>query len=130
MAWLDLDQPTPSVKFDSENDATVFLVVQGRRTPQWRADFNASARSAQIPVGAWWIEGQTVLQVAVTYQAGSYPSDIFQTLSDSVRMLDGGMPVSSPTVVETPAPSSDTRRTIGAAVETWWDNYRSLGRRQ
>jgi hypothetical protein len=66
-----LDQPAPAVNLDGDNTATVWLVVNGVRTPEWRADFNARARSERVPVEAWWIEGKTVLQVAVDYRTPS-----------------------------------------------------------
>ncbi len=124
MARLEMDQPTPAVRFESDDDATVWLVVDGARTPEWRAEFNARARSEHIPVEAWWIEGETVLQVSVTYRAESYPLNVFQTLSNAAQLLDGADRVPLPKVVENPAQDLDTRRVIEAAVESWWGNYR------
>lgn len=108
--------------FHSDDNATVWLVIDGARTPEWRADFNAHARSERVPVEAWWLEGETVLQVDVIYRAESFPSDVFQTLSDAVQLLDGTGRVPPPRV-EKPASDGDTRHAIEIAVETWWRNY-------
>lgn len=125
MARLEMDQPTPAVKFESDDDATVRLVVDGARTPEWRAEFNERARSEHIPVEAWWIEGATVLQVNVTYRTDSDPVDVIETLSNAVQLLNGADRVPLPKVVN-PAKNLDTRGVIEAAVESWWENYRSF----
>lgn len=126
MTRLEMDQPRPAVKFESDNDATVRLVVDGARTPEWRAEFNERARSEHVPVEAWWIEGATVLQVNVTYRTDSDPINVFQTLSNTVQLLNGADRVPLPKVVENPAKDLDTRGVIEAAVESWWGSYRSL----
>lgn len=124
MAQLELGQSKPAVIFDGDEAATVFLVVHDARSPEWRADFNARARSEHVPVEAWWIDGRTVLQVAVACRQNSHPGHVLQTINSAVRLLEGRDQVAAPVRVENLNPDRDPRGIIESTVNTWWASYR------
>jgi hypothetical protein len=124
MAQLEPNQPTPAVMSNGDDTATVRLVVHGSQTAEWRTDYNARARSESVPVEAWWIEGQTVLQIAVGYRPEPHPVDIFQALSSAVQLLDGQIHVATPRFVDNQTPARDARQVLEATVDSWWDGYR------